>query len=119
MSETREPRYVWPELVGALLYSNRYSCQLKADVDGCLMPVPGNAGDRLPVPYGAGELPYLKAALYGPDGVSVGRSLQALVDNAHDRFKAMDMLRYATFSVKPIGTGCVCYGPRLLRTHET
>jgi len=93
MCAARERR-VWPELAGALLYSPGFSRRLNAHVDGRVLPIARHADVRLSVPYGAAGLPYLRRALYGPDGALVAGSLQALVENAHDRFKAMDMLRH-------------------------
>lgn len=91
MTATCEPP-VWPHLIDVLLDSN-YSFELETECDRCLLPIPWTYGDRLPVPYGKYDLPYFKQLLFSSDCVLVGKSLQALVERAHDCLKAMDMLR--------------------------
>lgn len=83
---------IWFNLVDRLLDSN-YLFEMEIESNNCLIPSPWTTDEKLSIPYGKADIPFLKKLLYSSNSIMISKSLLALIERAYDCFKAMDMLK--------------------------
>lgn len=75
------------------LLESEYFLNIDLEADNCLKPIPWAFNDKLCIPYGHADIPFLKRLLFKSDALIVSKALQALVERAYDSSKSMDMLK--------------------------
>lgn len=80
-------------LINRLVDSN-YLFDMEVESNKCLIPIPWEIDDKLNIPYGKADIPFLKKLLFSSNSMLICKSLHALIERAYDRIKAMDILRY-------------------------
>lgn len=76
------------------LIDSDYLFDVEIESNKCLIPIPWEINDKLCIPYGKADVPFLNKLLFDSNCTVICKSLQALIEISYDCLKAMDILRY-------------------------